>query len=192
MDADLIAELASAAPITVLLVSVEIDEETTVRWTDGGFVFWGDDLYEAKTDFGVISEISELSDGVDGEASSASLTVLPADDEAFGVLIDPATQGATVNISLGAVDFQTGALIGEPDLLLRCEVDVARLTRTGEALILDCITEEARMLEVNDERRLTDSFHQSVWPGELGYANVTGLDTKIYWRANDPNNAISR
>lgn len=192
MDADLIAELASAAPITVLLVSVEIDEGTTVRWTDGGFVFWGDDLYEAKTEFGVVSEISELSDGVDGEASSASLTVLPADDEAFGVLIDPATQGATVNISLGAVDFQTGALIGEPDLLLRCEVDVARLTRTGEALILDCITEEARMLEVNDERRLTDSFHQSVWPGELGYANVTGLDTKIYWRANDPNNAISR
>ena len=192
MDADLIAELASAAPVTVLLISVKIDDTTTIRWTDGGFVFWGGDLYEARTAFGVVSEIGEISDGIDGEASSSSLTVFPAGDDAFSALIDPAAQGAVVTMSLGAVDFQTGLVIGAPDLLMRCELDVARLTGTGDALILDCITEEARMLEVNDERRLTDSFHRSVWPGELGYANVTGLDTKVYWRANDPNNAISR
>lgn len=191
MDADLEAELASKAPFTVLLVTYYLGGEV-VRWTDGGFVRWDDDLYQAKTSLGVLSEISEISDGVDGEASSADVTLLPADNDAFATLVAPDIQGCTVSIHFGAVSFETGQLIGEPDLLFRGEVDVPRLTRSGAALIHECITEEARMLEVNAERRLTDAFHQSVHPGELGYANVTGLDEKIYWRAEEPNNAISR
>ncbi len=190
MDADLIAELASAAPVTAILVDIDLGGGDVARWTDGGFVYWGEELYEARNEYGVLSEVGEISDGVDGEASSCSITVIPADNDAFATFIAPGTQGALVNIHLAAVDFQTGLMVGEPDLLMRCELDVPRLTMGGGALTLDTITEEARMLEINDERRLTDSFHQSVWPGDLGYSNVTGLKVKIYWRATDPNNAI--
>lgn len=190
MDADLIAELASAAPITVLLVSYDLGDGEIARWTDGGFVVWDSELYEARNNFGVLSEVGEISDGVDGEASSCAITIIPADNDAFAALTAPEAQGAVVNIHLGAVNFQTGALVGEPDLLMRCELDVPRLTQNGGAVTHDTITEEARMLEVNDERRLNDSYQQSIWPGDLGYANVSGLKVKIYWRATDPNNAI--
>jgi len=190
MDADLIAELAAQAPITVLLVTYDLPDQT-VRWTDGGFVVWDDELYEARTSFGVISEVGEISDGVDGEATSCAITLMPADNDSFSAMIAPEVQGSVVTIHLGAVDFQTGLLVGEPDLLLRCEVDVPRLTGSAGALVHDTITEETRMLEVNDERRLTHPFHTDVWPDEDGYKNVTGLKVKIYWRASDPNNAIS-
>lgn len=190
MDADSIAELASAAPITVLLVTYEFPD-ATVRWTDGGFVVWNGQLYEARTSYGVLSEVGEISDGVDGEASSCTITVMPSGNEAFAAMIAPEAQGSLVTVHLGAVNFQTGLLVGDPDLLMRCEIDVPRLSGSSGALIHDTLTEEARMLEINDERRLTHPFHTSVWPGENGYANVTGLKSKIYWRARDPNNAIS-
>jgi hypothetical protein len=51
---------------------------------------------------------------------------------------------------------------------------------------MECGTEEGRLLEENAERKLSDSFHQAVWPGELGLEFVTTVTRKIYWRANDP------
>jgi hypothetical protein len=107
--------------------------------------------------------------------------------------IDPVEQGSLVTIHLGTVNPATGLLIGEPELLFRGELDQPRLASgQSQTLIFDCITEEARMLEPNEEQRLTDSFHQSVWPGELGYDKVTELEQTVFWRADDPRGAISR
>ncbi|KQS55896.1 hypothetical protein ASG17_07550 [Brevundimonas sp. Leaf363] len=191
MDADLIAELASKAPFTVILVTIKLDGSTTIRWTDGGFVRWGGEVYRALTAWGTVSEVGEISDGVDAEVTSCTLSLMPSSDDAFADLVAPEVQGAEVLIHFGAVDFETGRLVGEPDLLLRAELDEPRLSGTGGELSYDLITEEARMLEANDERRLTNSFHQSVWPGELGLSHVDGLTKKIYWRTTAPNNAIS-
>lgn len=194
MDADLIADLASKAPITVLLYTVYLSEETTIRWTDGGFVYWGGDLYQARTSYGVISESEEITDGVDSEATINALTIYPADSAAFDALSAYGAQGAVVTHHLATVDFETGLLIGEPELLLRCELDQPRLgVGSGLSLIIDCITEEARMLEPNEEQRLTDSFHKKVWGSlEKGYAFVIDLLQKVYWRDDDPDNGVSR
>lgn len=192
MDSAQIAALQQPAPVTALLVTYALSDEVTIRWTDGGFLRWGENLYRAKTEYGTISEIGEISDGIDGETTTCPITVMPASDEAFAELVAFGVQGALVSIHFASVDFNTGLLIGEPELLLRSELDVPSLSGSGGSLVHETITEEARMLEVNDERRLTPSFHKEVWPLEKGYDNVTGLKVKIYWRASDPNNAISK
>lgn len=192
MDVDQIGALGQPAPITAILVTYRLNDEVTIRWTDGGFLVWEGNLYRAKTSYGVVSEIGEISDGIDGETTTCPITIMPASDEAFSALIAFGVQGAAVSIHFATVDFHTGLLIGEPELLLQSELDVPSLSGSGGNLVHETITEEARMLEVNDERRLTDSFHKDVWPLERGYENVTGLKVKIYWRASDPNNAISK
>lgn len=192
MDAALIAALEAASPTEVLLVTIALPGHT-VRWTDGGFVAWGADTYQVLDEtYGEFGGCEAIEDGADTQATVCAVTFL-CDQDAIAELIEPEVQGSLVTIHLGAVNRTTGALIGEPDLLFRGELDQPRLgIGPGQSLIYDCITEEARMLEPNEEQRLTDSFHQSVWPGELGFEFVTDLEQKVYWRADDPNNAISR
>ena len=194
MDSSLITALEGAAPTLVHLVTVTLSG-ATVRWMDtggSGFVVWGANTYSAEdATYGALGAIGAIEDGADGQATVCDLTIL-CDGTAMALWIDPAEQGSLVTVHVGAVTPSTGLLIGEPELLFRGELDQPRLASgRGQTLIFDCITEEARMLEPNEEQRLTDSFQQSVWPGDLGNEHITDVEKKIYWRANDPNNAIS-
>ncbi len=190
MDADLIADLASQAPMTVLLYTWELDEVTTIRWTDGGFVRWDGNLYRALNDYGVVSRTDEIVDGIDNEVTACTLEVLPANQDAHDAMTAYGAQGSTITQHLATVDFATGLLTGEPELLLTSEVDDVALGSAAGAIAIHTITEEARMLEADDQRRATDAFHQSIWAGELGYANKTTLRRKRFWRLDNPNNAI--
>lgn len=192
MDASLIAALGGPSVTGVLLVTLELPDHV-IRWTDGGFVVWDGDLYEeVDQTYGVLASVEDVEDGVDDSATTWSFEMVPP-PAALAALIAPAVQGSVLTSHLGAVDRQTGLLIGEPDLIQRVELDQPNGTFMGQGdpLTWACVTEEARMLEESDEQRLTDAFHQSVWPDELGYVNVTGIKRKMYWRADDPSNAIT-
>lgn len=195
MDSSLVTALQGQAPTLVHLVTVTL-ADATVRWLDAGgsgFVVWGANTYKAEdATYGALGAIGAIEDGADGQATVCDLTIL-CDGTAMALWIDPEEQGAPVTIHLGAVAPSTGLLIGEPELLFRGELDQPRISSgQGQSLVFDCITEEARMLEPNEEQRLTSSFHESVWPGELGYAFVTDLLQKVFWRADDVNTGISR
>lgn len=190
MDLDLIEELSSKAPMTALLYTWVLSDSVTIRWTDGGFLRWGGNLYRAKTTYGVISRTDEIVDGIDNEVTSCGIDVLPADQDAYDAMVAYEAQGSVITQHLAAVDFATGLLIGEPDLLLTSEVDEVTVAAAAGGITIHTITEEARMLEPDDQRRATDAFHQSIWPGELGYSNKTTLRRKRYWRLDNPNNAI--
>ena len=194
MDSALITALQGQAPTLVHLVTVTLSG-ATVRWMDtggSGFVVWGANTYKAEdATYGALGAIGAIEDGADGQATVCDLTII-CDGTAMALWIDPAEQGSLVTVHLGAVTPATGLLIGEPELLFRGELDQPRIAAgKSQTLIFDCITEEARMLEPNEEQRLTDSFQKSVWPGDLGNEHITDVEKKIYWRANDPNNAIS-
>ena len=186
MDSALIAELSGKAPLGVLLITVALPDYT-IRWTDGGFVVWGADTYQEVDDtYGVVSELEDIEDGAGDEATTWSLTVMPP-PEAIADLAEPEAQGSLITVHLGAVNRETGLLVGEPDLLQRVELDVARIgVSSSVELVLDCITEEARMLEPNEERIQSDAFHQSVWPGERGYEHQTAARRKVWWRDDGP------
>lgn len=192
MDAALIAALGGPSVTGVLLVTLDLPSHT-IRWTDGGFVVWDGNLYEEiDSSYGVLASVEDVEDGVDDSATTWSFEMVPP-PQAQAALIAPAVQGSVLTSHLGAVDRLTGLLIGEPDLIQRVELDQPNgsFMGRGDPLSWACVTEEARMLEESDEQRLTDAFHQSVWPLELGYANVTGVTRKMYWRADDPSNAIT-
>ena len=194
MDASLITALQGAAPTLVHLVTVTLSA-ATVRWMDtggSGFVVWSGNTYSAENaTYGALGAIGAIEDGADGQATVCDLTIL-CDATAMALWVAPERQGSLVTIHVGAVAPTTGLLIGEPELLFRGELDQPRIAAgQGQALIFDCITEEARMLEPNEEQRLTDSFQKAVWPGDLGNEHITGVERKIYWRADDPTGAIS-
>lgn len=182
MDTALLAGLTATSPLVVILTEVRLPDQT-VYWTDGGFVVWGGQTYTARHDvYGVVDSIEEIEDGSDNEATRCAITILPPDGTGMVQLANPTTQGSFVSVHLGAVDRETGLLIGEPDLLFQGELDFGRLgVGSNWSLVLECGTEEARCLEPNADQRLSDPYHKAIWPGERGFEHVTDTKRKIHW-----------
>ena len=159
-----------------------------LRLTTSGFIVWGTETFLARDPvLGVLGELPTFEDGVDSQTTRSTLTIIPPDQAGLAKVADRKYQRSLVQVWDATVDASTGQLIGEPDLLFRGLVDFPRMV-IGESwpVVLECGTEEALLNEPNEDRRLSNPFHQSVWPGELGLSYVTGLGRKIYWRANTP------
>jgi hypothetical protein len=162
----------------------------TLRLLDGsgaltfaGGTFVGDD-----PTYGVLAAVSEIADGASDEAPAVSITILPPNDTAAATLAAPAMQGALVQIYAGSWNIDTGAVIADPVLLFIGEVDVPTLSSGADGRTLEYeVTSISERLFAGDEGlRLSDGFHRSVWPGELGLANVSGVEQTIYWGTQPP------
>lgn len=191
MHADLIAALKAGWPI-VHMITVTLPDRT-VRWTlERGFVKWGGETYKARDAvYGVLDSISDITDGIDDDASPVQITIIPPDLTSLAALAASDAQGGWVTIHLGAKNPSTGVLVSEPYQLHLGELDQPRLI-TGKVrkLEYDIITGEARGLQPNEEQRQTDAFHQYIWAGELGNEYATDGTKRVWWRADEPKNAI--
>jgi hypothetical protein len=136
----------------------------TLRLLDGsgaitfaGGTFVGDD-----PTYGVLAAVSEITDGASDEAPAVSITILPPND--------------------------TGAVVADPVLLFIGEVDVPTLSSGADGRTLEYeVTSISERLFAGDEGlRLSDGFHRSVWSGEVGLANVSGVEQTIYWGTQPP------
>jgi hypothetical protein len=155
-----------------------------VLQVDGQSFFGEDPIY------GVLESIDELDDGLGDEAPGISVNLLPASEAAAGQLSSPTFQGARVRIRVGAVDRATGYSVGS-ELLFDGEIDVPTLTigKSRRALSFECVSSFERFFDNDEGARLSDSFHQSIWPGETGFANITGVEQTIYWGVASPSGA---
>jgi hypothetical protein len=81
--------------------------------------------------------------------------------------------------------------MGQPELKFDGEIDKPRL-QVGESwsLTLECGTQAERQLEPNADWRLNNSFHQKIWPGELGLQFVDGVTRKKEWRSRPENPGV--
>lgn len=189
MDATLKAALQGAAPTTFTAVSISISGGATIRLVSGGVITFGGNTYTAEdATYGTLGDVETISDGADGQATRCTITLLPPTPSAIAALTAATVQGSSVSVYQGAVNPTTGASIGTVETLFSGELDFPRLIVSPDryAIIFECGTEEGRLLEVNDERKLSDAFHKACWPGELGLSYVTRLPQTVYWRMNKP------
>lgn len=144
-------------------------------------------LYSAyNSTYGSLKDVEVIADGADGQASRATVMVSPPSMSAISTWLTACPQGTTVYIYQGALN-SSGASIGTVETLLRGEIDVPRVGIGGEyVLTFEVGTEELRLLERNEERKLSDAFHQSCFSGELGFEFTTALSRQIPWRSKDP------
>lgn len=192
MHNDLVVALSGVFPTVTHLLTLHLPDET-IRLTDGGFVVWGDHTWRARHDsYGTIGALPEIEDGVTGGSPRWDVTILPGSDEAIAALAEPEAQGSLITLHLGAVDRATGALEGEPELLMRAFLDIPReaVGANDRSVILECMTEAELQLSPRNEQRLTDAFHKQAWPGEQGLEYLSELGRPIYWREDAPRGAI--
>ncbi|WP_312128082.1 hypothetical protein [Brevundimonas sp.] len=190
MDPTLKAAWAQPArTFTAVRIELPDGEDTyVVRLLNGGqAVLSGETFTGRDSRFGTIESVSNFTDGIDDQATTGHIVLRPATEEAIEVLASPLAQGAPVEVFQGAIDTDTGGVYGV-ELLFRGEINYGALAadEDNRVMRLELVTEEARALEPNDERRLSHSFHQSIWPGELGLSHVTGVIQRDFWRIRKP------
>jgi hypothetical protein len=194
MTPQLDAALASLAPTVVGAIEILLPDHAlrlidgAGRVTIGGNVFLGRD-----PTYGTIDSVDVIADGTGDEAPEVRLTLLPASDAAAASLASATMQGSQVSIWLAALDPVSGLVIPDPLLVFLGELDVPTL-KAGEhrrELEYSIVSVFEKFFADDEGARLSDTFHQSVWPGEKGFAFVTGADETIYWGADAPPSNIS-
>jgi hypothetical protein len=151
-----------------------------------GFTYRGQDAT-----YGTLGEIETLSDGTGDTAPAVSVTLYPSGDAAAADLASPTYQGAPVYLHVGAIEPSTGAVIGT-HLLFAGEIDVPKLRSeaNSRALDMEIVSVFQRFFAEDEGIRLSPNWHKSVWPGETGLDDVTGVQDTVYWGVEAPKQTI--
>jgi hypothetical protein len=144
----------------------------------GGRKFVGRDAI-----YGVVDTIKGLADLSNNQSPVVTLTLIPPASTSMTTLLDPAAQGSPVIISIGSYNISTGLPVSLPYVFFTGELDVPTPKwGTRDRRVEYRITSVAeRLFQTEEGKRLSDSWHQSVWPGEMGLSLVTDVETYVPW-----------
>ena len=166
----------------------------TVRLCDGGFFVWGSETYRDRDDvFGVVSALEGLGEGIGDEVPALRITMMPPGATAPSDLSQPGFQTSRTRLWIAEYDADTGLIDGTPDLKFDGFVDQTTITRGRSTYSLDMtiVADGERLFQRNIGNSLNPAFHQSVWPGETGENNATGLGRAVAWGVESPPSAYA-
>lgn len=184
-------DAALQLPGAVLFAAIEIlFPDFALRLVDGaGFVEFGGHTFVGQdATYGALGGVTDFTDGVDDEAPSLTLTLLPPTNEAMAAMAAPTVQGSQFTLWVGAVDPSTGAVIGDPDLCFIGETDVPtrKIGQNATSLELTVVSIFDRFFDQDEGARLNNGFHQSIWPGELGFEFIPKVTQQMPWGSDAP------
>lgn len=164
------------------LIKIELPD-ATIRLCDGGFVYFDGEKYtSADEDFGSIGSVETFEEAIGDEAPAGQLTFLPASTAAAATLSQPQFQGSRIRFWSVVID-ETSGTVTDSELVGDMELDTTqlRLSRGQRELEMGFISVAERLFNINEGNVLSPTFHKSVWPGELGFDNATGVPLTKAW-----------
>lgn len=166
------------------LMQIDLPERT-LRLCDGGFFEFEGQTFRAKDEvFGTILSFEAMAEGVGDTIPALSLTLIPKDTTAAADLSRPGHQTARVRLWIAEFDVDTMEIVAA-SLQFDGQVDqsVLKVGRASRTLDLTVVSLMERIFEGNIGNTLNPSWHKSVWPGETGHDNATGLVLPVAWGA---------
>lgn len=183
------AALRADRIVVTLLIEADLPGGPLQLMFGTGAIQWGAKVFRDTSDiYGALAAIDAVEDGDDDEAPPFTFDLLPPTDAAAAAICNPLNQESDVYVWLAALDPVTMLLVPDPQLLGYFQWDIATLTPDAgtREVEVECVSAFDLLLEDDEGARLTDAFHQSIFPGELGCANVTGLTEPRYWGMATP------
>jgi len=179
-------------PQLLLFVAVEVGLATGgfLRLVDGAgeVTFGGRTFLGRDPAYGVLAGLEAITDGFGDSAPGLRLGINPPTAAAAATLAGAAMQGQPVILWVGTVIPTTGAIVASPVLVFTGDVDqgVVSIGTGTRRVDLDCVSIWERLFDDSQGVRLTDAFHQSAYPGELGFEYVTDISRQLPWGQDGP------
>jgi hypothetical protein len=184
-DATFHDQFATPSVLMFVGVEVELPDGGWLRLIDGsGSVsFSGKTFVGQDAGFGVLASLGTITDGFGDAAPSLKVGINPPTSDAAAILCGQDMQGQQVLVWLGAVDPASGAVTGTPLLIYSGESDqgVLSVGFGSRAVALNTVSIWERLFDDAEGVRLTNAYHQSAWPGELGMQFITDIQRSLPW-----------
>lgn len=193
MTPEMIAALAQERASVTAFFEIDLPSGTRRLMLGSGEVAYGGNVFKGyDPTIGSIDSGETLREDVSGDAPNTSLTVKIAGTANKVDVAGAVVALAPVRISLAALTLDANkhlVAIPDPELLFSGVIDQAtvNLDKNQDEVTYTVVSGFDYFFEDNEGQRLNNPFHQSIWPGETGLANVTGVTRKIYWGAYGPN-----
>lgn len=169
------------------LVQIDLPERT-LRYCDGGFFEFGGEAFRSSdATFGTIGSLAAMSEGVGDVVPALQMTLLPADSAAASDLSKPGHQTSRVRFWIAEFDVEAGT-IASSEVMFDGQIDQTILTvgKGQKELAVSVVSLAERLFEGNIGNTLNPTWHKSVWPGETGHDNATGLSKPVAWGVETP------
>lgn len=161
----------------------------TILLCDGGFVPWNGEIYlSADETFGTIDAFEPPEEGVGDIIPGGTLAMLPNGTASAIALSRPDFQGSRIRFWVAEIVEATGQVVGEPDLQADWQLDrtTLRSKRGSKTLDIDMLSRGQRLLAKVEGVVLSSASHSSIFPGERGFDNGTGLPADFAWGVASP------
>lgn len=170
------------------LLKIELPDHT-VLLSDGGVTVWDGDTYTSKDSvLGSIASVEVLSEGTGREIPTLDLAFASPGLDALTALSVGALRQSRVRLWIAQYDRETGEVTGTPDLWFSGFVDQPRFSSAFKefSLSVTCVSEFEAMFFKDTGNGQSSTFHKSIYPGETGHDNGTGLSIPVAWGAPSP------
>jgi hypothetical protein len=197
MTPDMIAQLAAGRASLTFLFRLDLPDAPRHLLLGSTEVMWGADKFVGfDPTFGSISTPDDITEDMTGQAPNTSIVINPAQGVDRDVIAGEDVQLAPFKAWLAALTkdaFGRVVLVPDPELEFDGFIDQAtiNLDRGRDDIDFTIISAFDYFFEDSEGERLNGQFHKSIWPGETGLDNVTGITKKIYWGMNAPPNSSS-
>jgi hypothetical protein len=178
-----------------LIGLVQIDlPDATIRLCEGGFMRWAVDggdvatFYSHSPVFGTIASIDAVTEGVTEAVPALDLTLHVPSTAAPEDLSQPGFQRSRVRFWIGEYAPDDGILVGEPELMFHGQIDQTVLGEDAGTfdLTMSIVSSLERLFLRNRGNSLNPRWHKSIWVGETGHDNATGLGVPVAWGIETP------
>ncbi|TXI01182.1 MAG: hypothetical protein E6Q76_17460 [Rhizobium sp.] len=144
----------------------------------------------SDANFGTLKAVGTISEAVATEAPSASIALLAP---TIGQISDPKYQGAPVRVWVGAVNEQTGAVVGSPEKIYAGWLDTATTTQgfNVQETTLAVGSAWERLFVASEGARLNSTWHRTNFPGEGGLDNAVEAKGNIMWGVDGASSATA-
>jgi hypothetical protein len=153
---------------------------------------WGGHTYKGyDPTLGHIDATDDFSESNDGIAPNSSFTVVPSQTANRADIASPLIQLSPVKVHLAALTLDGSnkiVAVADPEQIFDGFIDQATTEedRSRDDIDYTIISCFDFYFEDSEGQRLNGAFHQSLWAGEKGLDNVTGVTKHIYWGAPAP------
>jgi hypothetical protein len=164
------------------LVKIELPGRT-LRFSDGGFFVYEGETYRSKDAvFGTIGKMQTMAESVGDTVPAVVMTLLPPDTVAAADISQPGNQTARCRIMIAEYDADTGLVTsGSTEFDGQLDQTVLTVGRQTKTLSVSIVSLAERLFERNIGNTMNPTWHKSIYAGEKGHDNATGLGKAVAW-----------
>lgn len=188
------AALAQAGLMPFVAIRMTLPS-VTLALLDGSAVvtFAGSTFVGEDPTYGVLASVEDFADGGEDEAPRLRFVLNPKSLAALTTLAAASNQGSKVEAWEGLIDLVTGLPVADPLMIFEGFYDQPNWAPLAMELSIDCGSVFELFFDNEEGARLTDSFHQSIWPGELGFQYVFETEQReLPWGSADKPRPVAK